>query len=136
MAFLAQRDTKAMPTQSPLSLRKENKQIRKNYINETSYKLIVGTLLWITSDSSGRSTRIKFSPALWTTLSQGFEILSNRAFGGPQFLFRTFNIITRDHPAWRACAFGDVEELQRLFTQGLASPYDVNEDGGNLLFVS
>ena len=103
--------------------------------NETSYDLIVGTLLWITSARVGDPTRIKFTPAYWTCLSRGYELLYKKVFGGPQFLFRHFNTITREHPAWKACVYGDLHELQRLFSDGLATPYDLTDDGANFLYV-
>lgn len=56
-------------------------------------------------------------------------------FGRPQFLFRTFKVIRRDDPVWIACARGERKEVERLFGEGLASPYDMTEDGSTLLHV-
>ena len=107
----------------------------KQRLIETSYNLVIGNLLWRTSANFEDATSLKLSPAVWTCMTQGFEILYKKAFGRPQYLFRTFNIINREHRAWKACALGNLQELQILFGCGQASPYDMTEDGANLLHV-
>ena len=116
----------------------------KEYENEsakqaphvTSHNILVGTLSYMIPPQAGRATKIGFSPANWTGLSRRYELLCTKAFGAPQYYFRSYNIIERDHPAWTACAFGRMDELQQIFKEGLASPFDVTEDGANLLYVS
>ena len=102
----------------------------------TDYWILIGTLLIASSSSESSYSRIiKFHSALWTSLSLGFEILLERSFGRPHYLFRSFRIISRNDPVWDACALGDLEQVDRLFAHGQASPYDSTANGANLLHV-
>ena len=76
---------------------------------------------------------MKFYSALWTTLNLGFEFVFRHSFGRPCYTFRTFRVISRTDEVWCACVIGDLEQMERLFARGQASPYDTTEDGATLL---
>ena len=103
---------------------------------QRSFWILIGTLLVASSSSRGGwPSSIKFSAGIWTSLAFGFEILLGRSFGRPQHVFRTFRVITTDDRVWHACALGELEEMERLFADGQASPYDQTDFGANLLHV-
>ena len=102
----------------------------------SSFNLILGTLLLTLTTDGEQGQRARFSPASWMSWLWGFELIGKKVCGRPHFLFRTFNIIQRDDPIRLACACGDLEEVERLFHKGLATPYDVTSEGSTLLHVS
>ena len=103
---------------------------------QSSFWLLVGSLVVVLSGSGANGFGLRLIPAAWTRWLSGLEVGYNRAFGRPHYLFRTFRIISRTDPVWIACARGDQTELERLLSEGQASPYDTTEDGATLLHVS
>ncbi|RDW64424.1 ankyrin repeat domain-containing protein [Aspergillus mulundensis] len=56
-----------------------------------------------------------------------------RLYSGWTFSIRSCNIVPRNAPIWDACWKGDVEEVQRLFSAGLATPLDCDDLGRSIL---
>ena len=102
----------------------------------SSFNLLFGTVLLASSSGKEQARKARFSPAAWLSWSWGFELVASTMFGKPHFLYRTFNIVPRDSPIRIACARGDQKEVERLFSEGLATPYDVTNEGSTLLHVS
>ena len=102
---------------------------------QSSCWLLFGTIL-IASSQKEQTRRVQFSPAARLSWSWSFQLIEKQVFGRPHFPYRTFNIILPDNPARVACARGDIPELERLFGEGLATPYDVTNQGSTLLHVS
>ena len=103
---------------------------------QNSFWILIGTLLIMFPSSGSRyPNTIRFSTSLWTSIALGFEVLLQRSFGRPHYVFRTFRIITMDDPVWQACALGNLEQVNHLFASGRASPYDQTENGSTLLHV-
>lgn len=125
--------------QSPVHrvpLAQDMQAVEKQKDIQKHYWILIGILI-IISSSSGNAfpSLIKFHSAIWTSLNLGFEIFFPRAFGHPQFTFRTFRVISRTDEIWIACVMGDLEQMERLLANGQASPYDTTEDGATLLHV-
>ncbi|KAK1983332.1 hypothetical protein LZ30DRAFT_7575 [Colletotrichum cereale] len=55
---------------------------------------------------------------------------------GWQYCFHTYNIRPMSSPAFKAAEKGDLAGLMRLFRTGQATPFDRNEIGRSLLYVS
>ena len=111
--------------------------VRKSKDSQKHYWVLIGILIIISSPSGyAFPSFVKFHSALWTSLNLGFEILFHRVFGHPTCNFRTFRVISRTDQAWSACVTGDLEQMERLFAHGQASPYDTTQDGATLLHVS
>lgn len=85
-------------------------------------------------------TTVMFLPAAWL-LSKGAVLKINtlRLLGrascqqNPQLSLSTVNIIEEDSEIFQACMRRDLVSIRTLFDEGRASPYDVDEDGRNLL---
>lgn len=58
------------------------------------------------------------------------------ACGKVQGSIRTYPVIPFAHPVWYMCVGGDVQGMQKLFSERQISPYCVNETGLTLLHVS
>ncbi|CAK4033805.1 Hypothetical predicted protein [Lecanosticta acicola] len=71
--------------------------------------------------------RIRISP--WFA-SRTWEFSLHVAQTGWTFNLRTANLVSRESPIWEACASGDVSEVQALFRDGKASPFDYDPKGG------
>lgn len=55
---------------------------------------------------------------------------------GPELLVRLPRVVANDALVFHYGATGDVAELGKLFTEGLASPFDEDNDGKTALHVS
>jgi hypothetical protein len=58
------------------------------------------------------------------------------SFKGPQVQLNMPRMVGWAHPLWRHAHLDDVHSIQILFTNNLASPYDVNAYGQSALHVS
>lgn len=65
---------------------------------------------------------------LWT-------ISTKRTFSSWGFNIQVNNVIPRDSPVMMHCWKGEIAEVQRLFSAGLASPFDCDPSGYFLLHV-
>ena len=101
----------------------------------SSHWIFLGFLIIIYSDYGAKGKRLRILPAAYSWWLWGMDVVQTRAFGRPQFLFRTFRIISRESPIWIACALGDETEVLRLFSNRLASPHDTTEEGFTLLHM-
>lgn len=63
-----------------------------------------------------------------------FEI--RRSITGLNVMLRTYGVVPWDAPVFVACGLGDAAEMQRLFDNRLASPFDRDADGCDLWQVS
>jgi hypothetical protein len=72
---------------------------------------------------------------IWVT-SKVFEIQGKRAYGGWQWVFRTYNIRPCDDPVFEFAKDGDLDGLRQVFSSGIASPFVRDELGMTLLSVS
>lgn len=52
---------------------------------------------------------------------------------GPEFLLRLPRVMPWSHMLWRYSLNGNVQAIQKMYEDGLASPYDINLRGGNAL---
>ena len=117
----------------------------KNKQTETvMYWLPVGTLI-VCSRQSGQDQvdadeenvkhkDYEFRPRPWI-FRRGFSIFSTQLYGLWQYSFRSHRIITMQDPIYAACVSGDLGSVQRLCSQGLASPFDRTSSGWTLLHV-
>lgn len=85
----------------------------------------------------GVSTKFRCPPWLWK--ASLYLSVANDTYSGPEMVFRVrgrFTLKLND-PVWRACWWGDVAFLKKLFMEGRASPHDESVDNGeSLLDVS
>lgn len=72
-------------------------------------------------------------PAWWMNRVWTFQL--QRYYGGWDHSFRSYCIVSGDSHAFECVRFGNVAELQRLFTSGHASPYMMDKFGYTLLHV-
>ncbi|KAI1123642.1 hypothetical protein F5Y10DRAFT_285899 [Nemania abortiva] len=84
-------------------------------------------------------TTIKYLPTPWIS-SKGviarynqWTRLNTCMHSDPLLSLRTVNIVPRNSKIFRACKRLDLDAVCRLFDEGLASPYDVDATGRNLL---
>lgn len=73
-------------------------------------------------------TPLVFFDKLWT-----FDI--SRNFSTWNFTIQVNNVLPSNSEIFRLCQQGKVEEIQKLFTNRLASPFDCNRYGEGLLHV-
>lgn len=64
------------------------------------------------------------------------RILSTSAKPPLQFSLRPFSIIPSDNPVLEAIRKSDIHLVREFFNGGVASPYDLTEDGKNLLHLT
>lgn len=64
-----------------------------------------------------------------------WALQAKRCYSGWNFNIRTHNVVPDDAPIFDACADGDIEQIQTLFSAGLASVYDCDKNGTGLLHV-
>lgn len=64
------------------------------------------------------------------------QLEMRRSIAGLNIFARIYGIMPRDALIFQACADGDIVEMQRLFEDRLASPYDRDEYGQDLWLVS
>lgn len=85
-----------------------------------------------TQDRNKREIRIRtpliLIDKLWT-------IRTWRAFSSWGFNIQVNNVVPSDSPVMRHCRNGDINEIQQLFSAGLASPFDCDPGGAYLLHV-
>ncbi|KAI9376520.1 hypothetical protein BJX61DRAFT_538758 [Aspergillus egyptiacus] len=74
-------------------------------------------------------TPLLFVDKLWT-------ISTTPAYSGWNFTFRVNNVVPQDSPVFQHCQEGKVQEVQRLFSAGLASPFDCDPNGKSLLHIA
>lgn len=65
-----------------------------------------------------------------------WQLALGRSLSGWHFTMRTYGVVPDDSLVFQACRAGDLVGMQRLFDVGLASPFDRNECGDDLLMVS
>jgi hypothetical protein len=65
-----------------------------------------------------------------------YQLRARKAQSGWDYRFRTYYPTSYDSPVFRFCMDGNVEGLQQLFDAGLASPFNIDEDGWTTLHVS
>ena len=72
-----------------------------------------------------REQRIQYDlkPASWLLL-RGFRLQCKCIFGNWQYNFRTFRYVSENALIIDFCKAGDVSNIQKMFAQGMASPYD------------
>ncbi len=70
-----------------------------------------------------RQSRYDFRLAQWL-LSRGLSWQSFCKYGSWQYTFRTFRYIPKDSMVVKFCKKGDLANVQRMFDEGLASPFD------------
>ncbi|KAJ5798310.1 uncharacterized protein N7503_007606 [Penicillium pulvis] len=69
---------------------------------------------------------------IWIT-SKVFEIQGKRAYGGWQWVFRTYDFLSRGHPVFDFVAHGDLDGLRQVFSSGKLSFFVRDEIGMTLL---
>ncbi|KAL3480026.1 hypothetical protein BJX99DRAFT_46039 [Aspergillus californicus] len=74
-------------------------------------------------------TPLGFMDKMWT-------ISTNTLYSGWTFTVQVHNIIPFDSPVFLHCENGEIEEVQRLFSNRLASPFDCDPYGKSLLHVA
>ncbi|KAL4902213.1 hypothetical protein BDW74DRAFT_158808 [Aspergillus multicolor] len=74
-------------------------------------------------------TPLFFVDKMWT-------ISSYHAVLGWKFTLEVHNVIPDNAPVMRYCRIGEVEVVRRLFSEGLASPFDCNANGETLLHIA
>jgi hypothetical protein len=100
------------------------------------------TLKYLTIFSTRRITKITatFIPSLKLNLrglSSMFSFQSDHAgFYGIEPTFRIVNVIPEDGLIWTSIRRNDIAQIQRLFVERLASPFDVDQEGYTVLHVS
>lgn len=55
---------------------------------------------------------------------------------GPEYLLRVPRVLPPFHPLWHYSILGETVVVQSMYSQGLASPYDTNWEGGPALFYA
>ena len=68
------------------------------------------------------SWKIRYQAAPWLT-SRGFTILRTRCFGDWQYHFRPHRLRPLDAPIFAACKEGRCEDVDRMLSNGEASPF-------------
>lgn len=74
-------------------------------------------------------------PAAWLGIP-GVTLQIQRIWRDWQCSFHFTRIVGYDSPVFDACIFGDIEKVIRLIDEGLATIFDIFEDGSTLLHVS
>ncbi|KAI1172181.1 hypothetical protein F4777DRAFT_601819 [Nemania sp. FL0916] len=65
-----------------------------------------------------------------------WELRCSKAMGAWTYVLHSYNIRPHDSEVFEIAKFGSSSNLVSLFTDGLASPYDVSDDGSTLIHVS
>ena len=117
---------------------------KKKQAENVTYWLPLGTLI-VRSRQSGQGQAdadeedvkrrdYEFRPQPWI-FRRGFSIFATQLYGLWQYSFRSYRIITMQDPIYAACVSGDLGSVQRLCSQGKASPFDRTSSGWTLLHV-
>ena len=76
------------------------------------------------------------TPPWCTSYRLALEFGGHKAPNGWNFSIKTYAVIPRSSPIFRSVSDGDMEAVQRLFGEGLASPFDRSREGETILDVS
>lgn len=76
-----------------------------------------------------------FRPYANRYFSRGFSLLRERSFGAWNIFLRSYATFSTDDPVYSCCAAGDLLGMQRLLSDGKASPFAVTHQGYTLLHV-
>jgi hypothetical protein len=85
------------------------------------------------------TTVVSFFPPAWLSstgvvMGRQNELAKSAAWQSkPRWSLKTVNILPYDAEIFKACRDLDLDKIRNLFDQGLASPYDVNPAGRNLV---
>jgi hypothetical protein len=88
----------------------------------------------ITKAATDESSTIAFHPVKLLS-SMGFSLHSRRIRGFGSYNIRPLHIVPQDALIFELCREGDLINIQRLFSNGLASPFDTNLNGATALHV-
>lgn len=78
---------------------------------------------------------LQCKPPNWLT-RRAWSIASAISTGGFDIKLRAYSVVPYDSPVFELASRGDIEGLLDLFDRRLASPFDIDENGRNLLSVS
>ena len=109
-----------------------------------SLTLTVSGLPWITASCDQKACATRSSPTVKLTVQfptwlwNGYvaSSLICAPLGGPEFSLSLPRTIGWSSKLWSYATQGNVEAIQSLFSQGLASPRDIQSIGGSALHVS
>lgn len=62
--------------------------------------------------------------------------MQSSPYEGPQFFLRMPRVVSWSHQLWHFAKGGQSDAVLRLFSKGMASPFDVTESGGNSLLYA
>ena len=79
--------------------------------------------------------KCQFHPASWIK-STGFTFDGYLCFNNWKYTLTSYNVVPPESPIFCACDDRDIDEVRRLFDEGLASPFDVAPNGETPLHVS
>ncbi|KAL4986724.1 hypothetical protein BDW68DRAFT_188637 [Aspergillus falconensis] len=102
---------------------------------QTSNQIIYRTRKTIPRTTKGKTWELRFRTPL-IVIDKIWNLQLRRALSGWTFTIQTNNVIPRCAPIFTACLKRDVEEVQRLFSAGLATPHDCDETGLSLLMYA
>jgi hypothetical protein len=88
----------------------------------------------ITKPTAVESKTIVFRPVKPIS-SRGFQFQVRCIQGFRSYNIRPVHIVPDDALVFEFCREGDLNNIQRLFSKGLASPFDTNSNGATLLHV-
>jgi len=135
------------PAQAPNSITHDRQQksfhVPKDNLNpEMSLNPQRGSKVRATESSCVSKTKrrrhfaAQFRPPSWFTYaSRAWELFGYRTDFGWMFTLRTYNIVPSESPILQHVQRGDVEEIQRLFGERKASPFDRDPNDFTLLDV-
>ncbi|KZF20330.1 hypothetical protein L228DRAFT_250007 [Xylona heveae TC161] len=90
--------------------------------------------------STSHTTRFRFVPSAWLKffrMSCVIELkLSKLDITGWTSTVKAWNLVSSDSEIFHLCREGDVKGIQTLFSKGLASPFDVDQNGFTPLHIS
>ena len=88
---------------------------------------------WLTNLTSlGRRFRIPFAKFF---TSQAWDFVLTNSYSGWQFNLQPYTV-NEDEDIFAHTQMGEISDMLELFQSGEASPYDHDEEGNNLLYVS
>lgn len=83
---------------------------------------------------TGQRTRVRVWPPSWLS-SRAWEAFCGQSYGEWKFVFRAYNIVTRQSPIVACIEAGDLGGIRELFARKEATPYDKDQYGYSLLWV-
>lgn len=148
LAASASSGVELQPAQAPKSITHDSQQklfhAPKDTLNpEMSLNPQRGSKVQATESSCVSKTKkrrrhfaARFRPPSWFTYaSRAWELFGYRTDFGWMFALRTYNIVPSESPILQHVQQGDVEEIQRLFGDRKASPFDRDPNDFTLLDV-